>query len=294
MIEKILSILIAWVTLSGGVYALFYAMEQTANRDAKRKAANWLKSLAKKSISETIIETPKWFIRAFDSIFGERHLTWRCFRRSCVASITAVFFMIIIYRLYDSSSWELIFFSVGGRSLIGLSAAIIIALFVITLIVNLVPDYLSLLETRWILSKAENAGIMRLAMLLILDVIITGGIFVFWSGISMYVFIRGIMFSEGVHSSIDLFFEKVRYFTQFPIGIYFYAAYFTSIWFYLFTASSLVVKVIYSFGRFGNSAIALLDIDKKPFQSMGILAIALLTGFFALIFVIYEIINVRS
>ena len=79
-----ISSLVILGTLILAIKGIFELMENTANPSAKRSAADWIKSIAAKSTSQTIVESPRWFIEAFDRIFGDRHLTWRCFLRSCV------------------------------------------------------------------------------------------------------------------------------------------------------------------------------------------------------------------
>ena len=102
---ELISILIVWATLIGGVWILFNAMEKTAKSVAKRKASKWIKGMVKKSIKETILESPRWFIKVFDRIFGEKHLTKKCFFRSSVASMITVFFMIVMWYVLDPASW---------------------------------------------------------------------------------------------------------------------------------------------------------------------------------------------
>jgi hypothetical protein len=59
MTGGISSIVIIWGALIGGIWLLFYAMEETATPDAKRSAAGWIKRIAAKSISQTIVESPR-------------------------------------------------------------------------------------------------------------------------------------------------------------------------------------------------------------------------------------------
>lgn len=288
MIETILPILILWVTWSGGVYGLFYAIEQTANKKAKEGTAKWLKSMAEKSISQTIVESPIWFIEAFDSVFGKKHLTWRCFWRSCIASIAGVLVMTILLGILNPNSWKQLF-------IYGDTKEAVFVIFLGTSIFNFVPDYISLLETRWILSKATYKDINALIALLILDVVITGGIFLLCMGVIVWVIglIRGDVIP--VNEFLGAISDAIRFTDRtgpLTMGIFFYAAYFTSVWFYFFVASSIITKVAYSLGRFGNWMIALLDADRKPFQSMGLISVALSTGLLALYLVIKGIMSV--
>ena len=271
MIEGI-SLLWLWAILVSAIIAIFRIMEDTATPDAKRKVAVWIKSFAAKSISQTVVESPRWFIEAFDRIFGDRHLTRRCFLRSCVASIMAVFVLIIMWAVLNPISYQVVSSSY--------QESMILLILLGALFYNLVPDYLSLLETRWILRRAAQAGVKKLIVLLALDVIITGGIFACWLGI-----IEVAM----VGRTVDGYFELLSLCIQFtfgdmflPLSVLFYSTYFTSVWFYLFIASSIGTKLLYSLGRTGNRVMALLKVEEKPFQSMGLIVVGLLTLVFAI------------
>ena len=80
MIERLIPLLVAWASVIGGVWLLFHAMEETTGSVAKEKVADWLNSIATKSLSRTIVESPQWFIEAFDRIFGNRHLLFNASR----------------------------------------------------------------------------------------------------------------------------------------------------------------------------------------------------------------------
>lgn len=228
MIERTISLLIAWATLIGGIWVLFHAMEVTASPVAKRMAANWLKSMGAKSILQTIVESPRWFIEAFDRIFGKRHLTFRCFSRSCVASIMAVFVLTIMWAVLDPTSCE------GYLSRFPTIEAIS-GIFILALILNIFPDYISLLETRWILHLAAEADIKRLIALLLIDVIITGGIFAF--GAAIFFLLSPLGTDEYLQfMSTGIQFMPINPGGLVP-GIFFYSTYFTSVWLYMFIAS---------------------------------------------------------
>ena len=252
-------------------------MEVTATPIAKRMVADWFESMAARSITETIVEIPRWFIEAFDRIFGDRHLTLRCFLRSCVASIMAVFVMTIMWAVFDPTSWQEYLSAENGKSGI-------YVIFFLALTLNLVPDYISLLETRFILRRVAHAGIERLIVLLILDIIITGAIF--GCGVAITILITEVVTGESFYlvslSLVPILFWIIcnpfqTYGPPLPLCIYFYSTYFTSVWLYLFMASSITAKLAYSLGRIGNWVMSLLDIERKPFQSMGIITMGVVT-----------------
>ena len=161
-------------------------------------------------------------------------------------------------------------------------------IFMLAFVFNLVPDYISLLETRWILRKVAQAGMKELIMLLVLDAILTGVIF--FSGVGVIILIYCVNTGEGVGVCTLLEFLGIFILfrgSELPFGILFYSTYFTSVWLYLFIAASIATKLLYSLGHTGNQVLALLKVEEKPFNSMGLLLIGLLT----LAFAIYAIIG---
>jgi len=276
----------AWLGFSLVLIAIFNYIDQAATKKTKVGVAKWLKSMAKRSVSQTIVESPQWFIFAFDSVFGEKHLTWRCFRRSSIASIIAVFGMSIFEYFLNPIAWQQYFKS---ESVITGTLIVFVAILILALILNLVPDYVSLLETRWILNKTKNAGIRKLLVLLILDVILTGGIFI--SGAIIFVLIINILQGLPIYLLTFRNLLDMINWLQFPVSIFFYAAYFTSIWFYFFTAASIITKMVYSLGRFGNLIVDNLKVDNKPFLSMGVILVVFSVPPLALYLVIKGIIG---
>lgn len=279
MVGSIVSLLVAWATLVGMVLFLFSAIEATTTSVAKRKVADWLNSIATKSISQTMVESPRWFIEAFDRIFGDRHLSLRCFARSCVASIMAVLVITIVWVVLDPISCKR-FFSSEGVS--GISFILCVAL-----VLNLVPDYLSLLETRLILRRVAHAGVKSLIGVVILDVIITGGIFICWFVAIVLILyqVSGVSMGVDVDALLEILSEFIFFRNEVDPpdwSIFFYSTYFTSVWLHLFIVSSVATKLLYSVGRIGNWVLVLLEIEGKPFQSMGLIVVGLLTIAFAI------------
>lgn len=309
-------ILAAWFTIISGIYILFKTMEEASNQNAKREEADRLKSIKLKSTSETILETPLFFVKAFDRTFGERHYTIYCFVMSSIASITAVTIMIIIGILLNLPMHCSDYINFIRLTLIG------------ALMLNLVPDYISLLETRWILNKIIKTSMKRMIGVVILDLIITGIIYAILSGIILFVnniISGGVVVSHGFTDvelgsfqshyiaylkecifmrdqpgfwmgpvqgnleSPNIYAIKDYLWTGYrpPLYIFFLSTYFTSLWLHLFIISNMNAKIIYSIGNRGNSFMSKLDIDEKPFQSEGLLVMITLT----IIFVFYEIIS---
>jgi sulfatase-modifying factor enzyme 1 len=107
--------------------------------------------------------------KIFDSIFTDKSLSWQFFMRSCLASF---FWLIIIsaltLSLYASSS------VLADTEWIKLS----IYLVIMGLVLNCIPDYLSLIETRWVLKKMETAKGFKVLTLLLFDLVASLSIFI--------------------------------------------------------------------------------------------------------------------
>lgn len=141
MSDGLISLSVAWASLISGVLILFHYVERGITPDTKIKVADWLKGMAARSISQTLIESPRRFIEAFDGVFGKKHLTNRCFLISCVASIMSVIFLTIIWAALDTKSCLSYF------SRFPVTEAFL-RIFLIATFLNIFPDYISLLETR--------------------------------------------------------------------------------------------------------------------------------------------------
>ena len=117
--------------------------------------------MERKKLSPTFQNWPTTFSLLFDRLFGTNHLTWFCFWRSACTSLILAFisFGFMIQNV------------IGHVSLHSLIADVeVLALFYPLLIItNVIPDYLSLLETRkllWVISRTENTW-LRLTLIVL-------------------------------------------------------------------------------------------------------------------------------
>ena len=85
--------ILAWLGTCTGVLALFSFADKAASPEGKARA----RALLDFGWKDTVTRWPSVFVEMFDSIFGKRHLTWKCFGRSCVASVVAVTICTLIY-----------------------------------------------------------------------------------------------------------------------------------------------------------------------------------------------------
>lgn len=154
--------------LAGIVWKFFERVEAVLNEDTKLEIAVWL--LGRKKLSPTFQNWPNTFAKVFDRVFGQKHLSWRCFGRSCLATLLSSIFTTVLAvayvrprnllsgHMHETSDWRSI---LAG----GLVAGIMLLPFA----------YFALLETRFILQMLlRSSSWIIIFALLITDLGITG------------------------------------------------------------------------------------------------------------------------
>ena len=180
----------------GGLWAVFYATEQVVSDEYRKDFANRVLGF---DLVQLVKEWPKEILKVFDNTFGTKPLTWRFFSRSAACSIGFYILVAIAYTrispnyefqdilefhdiLLFSSSFKTVIKSLPyvGSVIVGLLSLFFMLTF--ALIANAVADYLSLLETRWMIRRlANNPTFRRIVIIILADILVTAIIFVMWS-----------------------------------------------------------------------------------------------------------------
>lgn len=185
------------------------------------------------------------FVSLFDAVFGHRHLSLRCFLRSAIASIVAV---TLLWTLLGSLG----LFGSRLRAELSLGQVLFLAL-----AVNVVADYLSLLETRFFLGRMrELRSAAAQAFILLLDLVISA--LIIWFAIIAY------LYSPLYKGDIESFAEILGIFSIF--SVMFYSTFLTSVWTWAYVISTWVLRFL---SRLHLSR--LLDIENKPIQILALL-----------------------
>jgi hypothetical protein len=133
--------------------------------------------LAETNLSALIRKVPRLVSDLFDEWFGEKQISWFCFRRTIFVSLVAVF---IAMPFFFWLTWPE--YSLGYYKDLRLStSSIVIRICIIApiiLISNILTDYISFSETRWILRcsysrVAQKYWIAAFPMLAILDYLLS-------------------------------------------------------------------------------------------------------------------------
>jgi len=253
--------LMAWAGTTGGIWFLFEKAEQTLSDETRRTVAARLREADARVAIESI---PSQFALLFDRVFGERHLSWRCFKRSSVASLVAA----AVSALVISPVWTRMMF--GDVPLETDVLSWVAAGAAVAVLINLVVDYLSLLETRLVLRYIESSGWLLLG--LVADFVVTALIgWVVWGAVFRFVW-------EPVSDTANI--VSVSVLSSVFIG--FLSTFMTSVWLWLFAGSVPLSRLLLGMNSGVGFLLRVTDIERQPFRSMGFVSVILVSGLFAL------------
>ncbi|MCI0483426.1 MAG: hypothetical protein L0Y78_02465 [candidate division NC10 bacterium] len=265
----------SWAAVTGGVWALFERAETVASPETKAVISRWLRNL---DPAGTVSSWPATFAAVFDHVFGEHHLSWRCFGRSCVVSLLSVAILLAVWGALRPAEFLAFIKTDNPRATQGFFFGFVI--------LNLIPDYLSLLESRYVLRWMVRAhSTFRILAFLALDLVATVAIavvsLVCFRGLIVLIDppgIRMLPLSEGLSRylrSASILSVAASGFVS-P-GVSFYSTLFTSVWVWLYALSGAAVRVSEHMGIGLNRMRGLLDIENKPLRCLGFVSIIFVT-----------------
>jgi hypothetical protein len=267
--------------LAGLVWKFFERVEAVLTDQTKLEIAVWLLGV---KVGQKVEPWPDTFSGLLNRVFGSKHFTLRCFLRSSVLSM-AVSLLVsgIVYGFTPDSDLPMSSFWYGSLLWI-----------VLSLFANVIPNYLALLETRyvlrWLTHWRSNTGTIAL---LVLDRYLTLVTATAGAGASIVVFTFLIMTRFRQHPSVltaltdfiltfvSTGFQNLIKGWTMPVAGYahrpelFFPAFFTSIWLWLYAGSGFLLKAARRFDLGFDWFNRHFDIEKKPLQSIGLVAGAL-------------------
>lgn len=272
--------LASWFGMMAGVWALFERAETVATKQTKTAVVNWINNL-------TVPDANKWplaFRDIFERVFGAKHFSLRSFGMSLVSS---VFFLVVMHLIWATlhPTNAALFFGEGVQSF----AEILI----LGTLLNFLPDFISLFETRLILRRMARANsTLTILALIVIDVVLTGAIFIASYTLAFYA----LYVLAGVFAGLDLsghwrflktgvFFDSPGWGTadEISMGPYIYTTFLTSVWIWLYVLSASVAKVF----RFADRTVGIfrlvLDFKEKPIRSLGFISMLLVTLCYVLV-----------
>ena len=207
------------IMLAGALFSATGAALALLPEAGRKSVSRWMRGAQSEETWATNFTT------LFDAIFSKRHMSLRCFMTSTLVSLVTVTALWLGLGTLDGL----------GSRLQGLGAfGQVLAL---GLAVNALADYLSLLETRWLLGwLARPRPVWLQALVLIVDLVITAAIIwgALWavqvSGLAGVIMGKG---RAGLAEVVGLFS---------PLAVFFYSSFVTSIWTWGFILSSWLMR----------------------------------------------------
>lgn len=249
------AVLAAGFAVAGFIWAFFEKVEDILPGKTIAEISDWLLGV---SLGETLRTWPGTFAKLFDRVFGERHLSWHCFLRSCLATLAAVTLTLAVLSMISrdiaADVWNAKLFllcAVGN---------------------NLLFDYISLLKTRWFIRRLEaTSAALPMAGILLCDALLglavayaatRAALLINWTGHIAVAERGGNPFGPGADFflAIDM------------LAVTFVAATFGSVWLWLYAAAGFALKAARRFDvgfRWYNSKV---DIEHKPLRAVGLVA----------------------
>ena len=271
------SYLFAWAVATTGLWFIFDKAEVAVAAPVRKKIAAGLVS---SDVGAALAGIPEQFTALFDRAFGDKHWSRRRFFRSSVVSVLASVAVLLIGLAFGfrPSIWASYFdpevrAGLGGWLQLEVAEAVLMYLLV-AIVLNVLPDYLSLLESRWaigLLSPSQS----RTTWLAIgcFDLIAT-------TAISFgFIWFVVVIFNGNPLGEIEPL-TVVRFENMY--SPYFYTAFFTSVWLWLYAASVLVSRVLLRMNSGVGFLLRVTDVEKQPFRSMGFVSVILVSCLFAL------------
>jgi hypothetical protein len=264
----------------GGFFAW---VEGLLKNETKLELAVWLLGV---KVGQKFEPWPETFAKVFDRVFGTKHLSWRCFATSAVASYLA---MLLVWSCYALTHWRDVQHS--GSDFVNVA--------ILGLALNVVPDYFSLLKSRKllhflipgaegliVLDRRDKCGLWQTLAVLLTDLGITLAI-----GLTITVFAGEVLlwwkeivsnksFTEILRTIGHTLWFALRHFASMAksdlsdgLGvIWLYPAFFTSIWLWLYAGSGFLLKAARRFDIGFQWFNRKFDIEKKPLSAIGLVA----------------------
>lgn len=223
--------------LAGTFYATAYIIDDNLERGKKESLSLWLMG----SVKDTWTQQ---FCAWFDGLFGEKRLSLRFVLRSALASFVAVFLLWFLFAKV---------FGVLDQRMLGdlpLWQALVMGA-----VINLIPDYLSLCETRWLLGRFEKVqSVAGQILILIVDLVVSAAII--WGGLTLFLWARG----EAAPGPV----EVMALFSIF--AVFFYSTFLTSVWAWMYCLSTWLMRLFS-----GWKLADWLSVEQQPVKAVGVL-----------------------
>lgn len=237
----------AFVCASTVAGAFFFYENVILPPSTKDSLALWLMGAQKSTWA-------KQFGGFFDGVFGEKHFSLRRVVTSVLFSVVSV---LLLYVLFTH---------ILGITAVRVDDGMAVKdVLVLGLVINIFPDYLSLIETRWLLKRFESVRtVWGQVAVLTFDLVFSG--LIIWAAINAVRLINGDAYLSP--------FEMMLAFSMY--AVFFYSTFATSAWAWLYWASTGMVRFFS-----GKTSSTFLNVEHKPLTQVGFIAGVLVFAVFS-------------
>jgi hypothetical protein len=283
--------------LAGMVWKFFERVEGVLTDNTRHGIARWLRvrNIETGILAEEAVNWPDMFAQMFDRVFGERHVAWKCFLRSAGISTILYGFVFAFAFLHGFGVFQV---RDPAQANVPSFETSMLAMLPLFLGVAIIGDYVSLLLTRGSIEympSVIHSGLFRVPLLWFYVLFMNIG----WVGVVGYLvtiinvalaktwWTSALVFQGHYHLSYVARYFFPPMFRESSVGdwlpfypnrillLWFYPAFFASIWLWLYATSGCLLKVARRFDIGFDWFNRHFDIEKKPLQSIGLVAGAL-------------------
>ena len=185
----------------------------------------------------------KQFCLIFDAIYGQHTWSWKRLLRSTALSLFFVLFSVLLIGIENTYLAPLTKSYVRSHNI-----EQIIILSLMFGCYNIAIDFISLLETRWVMGRAQNAGTITLAKWVVVDLFLTSAIYTIFLGfvLTIVAIFNSPKLPNGLYSKIfSMLIDKNFWLIFFSPNIalpFFISTFGTSIVWYMFVFFTFCIK----------------------------------------------------
>ena len=226
------------------------------------------------SVEELLLSITNWFCSIFDALYGTKTWSLRRLWRSAVLSVLFVVFSILLIGIHNTYLAEM-----AGRGAYG----DVLTVSIFFTFVNIIVDFVSLQETRWVIEKVRRAKVgYNVAFWVCVDLVLTTAIYL--AGFGLVFTLVGLAMGEDPALIGELIlagtFVKV-FFAADQAMPFFVSTFATSIVWYIFVFCVLLAIIASRRSRwFALFLLALKKTENPAGVAVGILVGSILAGLF--------------
>lgn len=261
-----------WAVSAVGIAELFDRIDQALKPATRRSVARWLRGL---DPGKSIAPLAEQIGAMFDIVFGTRHLSWRC----VLSSFVMTFFTMSLATLF---AWAL---NPHRFDFPGIWRDWPVPILWWTAVLSAVPNYLSLLETRWIIKQiALSRSLINTVDLMLLGLLLTTAtvLISIWLGFATTLV---LVTSEASATTVfspwwGIAVVGTALLNHGPfifLTVCLWAGFAPAFWSLLYGASAIVLRLAQSTSVWLRVARKWFDVEKRPVRCLGFFAVLIWT-----------------